>query len=217
METITSAELGRFLDVDASQVRKDFAAVGLSGMSRVGYDVCEVCRTIRRELGFDESYRAVLVGTGHLGAAILNYEGFERFGLNIVAAFDSDLGVVGDREGGLTIQSVHQLKPYIQEHRIPLAVLTTPGPVTQGVADLVVLGGVRAIWNFSPVRLTVPSSVLVRNEHISVGLAEISYHLRTQSEAAPEGSEEADLNVGESGAGATSETVGAASASLHGA
>lgn len=180
LDTITSAQLGRTLDVDPSQVRKDFAAVGLAGVSRVGYDVCEVCRTIRTVLGFDETYGAVLIGTGHLGGALLNYGGFERYGLRIVGAFDSDPDKIGQTEGEHTILSVHDLRAFIAEHEVPVAILTTPAEVSQGLADLVVLGGVRAIWNFSPTRVMVPEDVLVRNEHISVGLAEISFHLRSE-------------------------------------
>lgn len=179
VDTITSAQLGRMLDVDASQVRKDFAAIGLAGVSRVGYDVCEVCRTIRTTLGFNHHYHAVLVGVGHLGGALLNYGGFERYGLRIVAAFDADPDKVGQKEGDYTLLSVHDLRGFLEEHEIPVLILTTPVEVSQGLADLAVLAGVRAIWNFSPTRLSVPDDVLVRHEHISIGLAEISFHLRS--------------------------------------
>lgn len=179
VDTITSSQLGRVLDVDPSQVRKDFAAIGLAGVSRVGYDVCEVCRTIRTTLGFDEEYEAVLVGTGHLGGAILNYGGFERYGLRIVAAFDSDSEKIGEMEGGCVVQSVHGLRAYVEKNEIPVAILTTPSGVAQGLADLLVLAGIRSIWNFSPTRISVPDDVLIRNEHISLGLAEISFHLRS--------------------------------------
>lgn len=185
VDTVTSGHLGRMLDVDPSQVRKDFAAVGLAGVSRVGYDVCEVCRTIRTVLGFDSTYDAVLVGTGQLGGALLTYGGFDRYGLRIVAAFDADPAKVGTRKGGYRILSVHDLRSFIEEHEVSVAILTTPVDVAQGLAELAALAGVRAIWNFSPTRLSVPEGILVRNEHISLGLAEISFHLH-----------EADGNVG---------------------
>jgi len=175
--TVTSAQIGAALDVEPSQVRKDFGAVGLSGVSRVGYQVCDVCRAIRRELGFDEPYAAVLVGVGHLGSALLNYASFEQYGLVIVAAFDGDNDKVGEVVGDLAIRSVHTLKRFIEENEVSVAVLTTPVEVSQRLAELVVDAGVKAIWNFTPRRLTVPDDVLVRNEHISVGLAEIAYHL----------------------------------------
>lgn len=179
LQTITSGQLGMVLDVDASQVRKDFSAVGLVGVSRVGYDVCEVCRTIRSALGFDNAYEAVLVGAGHLGVALANYGGFERYGLRVVAAFDSNPELIGERIGKLTVKSVHDLKSFVEERRIPAAILTTPASVAQSLADLLVMAGVKALWNFTPTRLNVPDNVLARNEHISVGLAQISFHLNT--------------------------------------
>lgn len=176
--TITSGQLGEALDVDPSQVRKDFGAVGLAGVSRVGYDICEVCRTIRSVLGFDHTYAAVLVGTGHLGSALLAYGGFERYGLRFVAAFDADPAKVGHEVGGYAIQPIAHLRPFIERGGIQVAVLTTPAESSQRLADLVVRAGVKAIWNFSPTRLAVPDGVMARNEHISVGLAQIAYHLR---------------------------------------
>ena len=179
VDTVTSGQLGEALDVDPSQVRKDFAAIGLSGVSRVGYDVCEVCRTIRTVVGFDETYAAVLAGTGQLGGAIMSYPGFERYGLRIVAAFDADPETIGTEKGGLTVRSVHELREFIEEHQIPVLILTTPVDVAQKLAELGVMAGVRAVWNFTPTRLKLPDSILVRNEHISIGLAEISFHLHS--------------------------------------
>jgi len=177
LRNITSAELGAALDIDASQVRKDFAAVGLSGVTRVGYDAWEVCGAISNALGFDDPYPAVLVGVGHLGGALLNYAGFDTYGLRIVAAFDSDPEKVGQQVSGFTVQSVHGLKSFIESNEIPLVILTTPAAVAQGLADLAVVAGAKAIWNFTPARLKVPRGVLARNEFLSGGLAQIAYHL----------------------------------------
>jgi redox-sensing transcriptional repressor len=184
--TITSARIGAALDVDPSQVRKDFAAVGLVGMSRVGYDVCEVCRTIRTTLGFDRPYEAVLVGAGNLGRAILAYPEFQRYGLRIVAAFDPFK--VGRRIEGHTILPIRELSSFVASHGILLAILAIPRRAAQPLADLVVSCGVTAIWNFSPARLEVPRGVLARNERFSAGLGEVADHLRSTKVAreAPE-------------------------------
>ncbi len=177
LETITSAQLGAALDIDPTQVRKDFGAIGLMGISRVGYEVCEVCRAIRMVFGFDRPYSAVLVGAGHLGSALLAYTGFARFGLRIVAAFDNDPEKIGTEAAGITVQPMPAMKPFIRNHGIRMGILTTPVPVSQSVTDQLVASGVRAIWNFSPTRLNVAEGVLVRNEHISLGLAQLAYHL----------------------------------------
>jgi redox-sensing transcriptional repressor len=177
-QTITSAQVAEALDIDPTQVRKDFSAIGLLGMGRVGFDVCQVCRAIRLVLGFDQKHEAVLIGTGHLGGALLAYSGFARYGLHIVAAFDNDDRKIGGRVAGCVIKSMRSLKPFMRSREIRLAILTTPVEVSQKLTDRLVEAGVRAIWNFTPTRLVVPSGVLVRNEHISMGLSEIAYHLK---------------------------------------
>ena len=179
-KTVTSAQIATALDIDPTQVRKDFGAIGLLGMGRVGFDVCEVCTAIRRALGFDERLEAVLVGAGHLGGALVAYEHFTQYGLHIIAAFDSDKRKVGRSIGSLTVQATRALTPFVRRRGIRLAILTTPPEVAQKVADRLVNAGVKAIWNFAPTRLDLPAGVMVRNEHISLGLSEISYHLAEQ-------------------------------------
>ena len=179
IKVVTSAQIGDALDIDPTQVRKDLGAVGVIGMGRVGFDVCEVCRAVRTALGFDRDYEAVLIGTGHLGGALLAYSGFARYGLHIVAAFDREKRRIGSRIGGCTIKPMRALKPFIRAQKIRVALLTTPVEVSQEVTDRLVSAGVKAIWNFAPTSLVVPTGVLVRNEHISRGLSEIAYHLRS--------------------------------------
>ncbi len=178
VKTVTSAQIAKRLDIDPTQVRKDFSAIGLVGIGRVGFDIRAVCSMIRVVLGFDRDYEAVLVGTGHLGTALLAYSGFARYGLRIVAAFDNDQDRVGGEIADCTIRSTMLMKSCIEKNNIRLAILTTPAEVSQGLADRLVSAGIKAIWNFSPTRLTVPPDVLVRNEHISVGLSEIAHHLK---------------------------------------
>jgi redox-sensing transcriptional repressor len=177
VETITSAQLGTALDIDPTQVRKDFGSIGLMGISRVGYEICEVCRAIRTVFGFDRPYQAVLVGSGHLGKAILTYPGFSRYGLEIVAAFDNDPEKIGTEIAGLRVRGIGSLKPFVRKHDVRMAILTTPVSVSQVLTDRLVSAGVKAIWNFSPTRLSAPQDVLIRNQYISVGLAQLAYHL----------------------------------------
>jgi redox-sensing transcriptional repressor len=181
--TVTSARIGSALDIDPSQVRKDFGAVGLVGMSRVGYDVCEACRAIRTVVGFDRPYTGAIVGAGKLGGAILASPEFDRYGLRIVAAFDSDPFKWGRQIEGLRILPIKQLAHYLTEHQIRLVILTIPADAAQAVADLAVSCGVEAIWNFTPTRLSLPRGVLARNQRLSAGLADIAYHLKAPRRA----------------------------------
>ena len=178
VRTVTSAQIGEPLDIDPTQVRKDLSAIGVVGMGRVGFDVCEVCRAIRVALGFEARYEAVLIGAGHMGGALLAYSGFATYGLHIVAAFDNEKRKIGVTVGGCTVKPMRVLKPFVNRHKIRVAVLTTPAEVSQQITDRLVSAGVKAIWNFAPTSLAVPSGVLVRNEHISRGLSEITYHLK---------------------------------------
>lgn len=178
VNTVTSAQISEALDIDATQVRKDLSAIGLQGMGRVGFDTCEVCRAIRVTLGFDQQFETVLIGTGHLGVALLTYSGFDRYGLHIMAAFDSDPHKIGRKIAGYTVKSTRIMKPFIRRHKIRLAILTTPAEVSQKLTDRLVSVGVEAIWNFTPSRLVVPPGVLLRSEHISMGLSQIAYHLQ---------------------------------------
>jgi len=175
---VTSAQIGEGVDVDPTQVRKDLGAIGVLGIGRVGYYVCDVCQAIAQTIGFDRRYQAVLIGVGHLGSALLAYSGFARYGLEIVAAFDNDKRRIGTNVAGLTIKSMGSVKPFVTRHAIGLAILAIPDETAQKVADRLVAAGVKALWNFTPARLTAPDNILVRNEHISDGLAEIAHHLK---------------------------------------
>jgi redox-sensing transcriptional repressor len=179
---VTSAQIAAALDIDPTQVRKDLGSIGIVGMGRVGFETCEVCRSIRSALGFDQQIDGVLVGAGRLGSALLKYQGFSRYGLEIVAAFDADKKLIGRKVGACVIKPMQALRPFIEKHQIQLVILTTPAAVSQKLADRLVELPVKAIWNFSPVRLVVPPSILVRDEHISLGFAEIAHHLRILNE-----------------------------------
>ena len=177
--TVTSVQIAKALDIDATQVRKDFAAIGLTGMGRVGFDVHEVCCAIREVLGFDQRHEAVLIGTGHLGGVLLAYSGFARYGLHIMAAFDNDGRARRGKIAGYVVRPMKAMKPYVKRHRIRLAILAPPTEASEGLLDRLVSAGVNAIWNFTPTQVAGPPGVLVRNErHFSIGLSEIAYHLK---------------------------------------
>jgi redox-sensing transcriptional repressor len=175
--TVTSAEIAQALDIDATQVRKDLGAIGVRGRGRVGFTAAEALATIHEVLGFNHTHLAIVVGAGHLGGALIAYERFARYGLRIVAAFDNDPEKVGSEVAGCPVQHTRTMRTFISRHKIRLAILATPGHAAQKVADRLIAAGITAIWNFAPVRLTVPRGVCVRNEHMCLGLSQIAYHL----------------------------------------
>jgi redox-sensing transcriptional repressor len=179
VRTVTSAQIAKALHVHATQVRKDFAAVGLSGTGRVGFDVRKVRRAIRATLGLTRKHEAVLIGTGHLGGVLLTYSGFARYGLHIMAAFDDHRHASNGALIDHAVRPMKAMKPFIRRHKIRLTILAPPTEISEKLIEGLVSAGVKAIWNFTPAHMTGPAGILVRNErHFSVGLSEISYYLK---------------------------------------
>ena len=180
VEVVSSKELGGRLGIPPTQVRKDLSYYGEFGRRGVGYDVFDLKKSVGNILGVDKTWPAVLVGAGNLGRALVNYNGFSKMGLEIVAALDTDLDKIGNRIGTLEVESTKYLKEIVEEKEIPLGILTVPSEAAQNVADEMVEAGVKFIWNFAPARLYVPDDVTVRNEDLAVGIVSLIYHLSWQ-------------------------------------
>ena len=180
VETVSCTRIARALDLDPTQVRKDLAVTGITGKPKVGYDLIDLVRCIESFLGWNNVTEAFLVGTGNLGAALLGFDGFRRYGMRIVAAFDADEMKVGTVIHGCDVLHVSKLSDLSTRMSIQIGVLTTPAEVAQKTADAMVAGGIRAIWNFTPTHLEVPENVIVENQDLSVGLAVLSHRLYEQ-------------------------------------
>ena len=161
-------------------VRKDLAVTGVQGSPRRGFPVRELIAAIERFLGWDNQTKAVLVGVGNLGAALLGYGGFERLGLRIAGAFDNDPAKVGHWVSGRRVQPLDRIAPFVRRSEIVLGVLTVPAAVAQETADIMVRAGLRGLWNFTPVKLVLPDSVVTQKEDLAEGLAVLSHKLRHQ-------------------------------------
>ena len=179
--TISSAQIAELSNTDDTQVRKDFAAIGVKGRPRVGFVVSEVVHAICHALGFDITVSAVVIGAGRLGGAIAAYKGFNKQGLNIVAMFDIHPEKIGLIIADHVVQPLEQLDVIIKQHHVKLAIITVPAGAAQSIADRLVKSGIKAIWNFSPTSLNVSREIILRNERLAVGLAELSYHLKQDS------------------------------------
>jgi redox-sensing transcriptional repressor len=158
-------------------VRKDLAITGITGTPRIGFRVNELISAIELFLGWDIQTKAILVGTGILGTALLGYRGFENFGLQIIAAFDSDPRKVGRWLKGRRVQALEQLVKFARHNRITLGVLTVPGDAAQEVANLIARAGIRGIWNFTPTKLELPGDIVTQKEDLAEGLAVLSHRL----------------------------------------
>lgn len=177
MPIISSDELGRRLDITPEQIRKDLATFGQFGRKGIGYDVSELKERISNILGLHNHWRLAIVGVGHLGGALANYVNFASLGFSVVALLDSNKKIVGTTVNGIKVNSVSRMKKVIAESASDIGVITVPAAEAQGVADMLVAAGVKGIWNFAPIKLSVPTTVPLVNEDLSVGLSALSYHM----------------------------------------
>lgn len=182
-DIVATPELAKYMQCSEIAVRKDLAITGAAGQPGVGYRIKEVIDAILAYLHWDQPHEAVLAGAGSLGAALIGYEGFAEYGLDIIAAFDSDPAKIGGTVRGRQIFDVSRLPELCSRLQVELGIICVPAQYAQEVADLMVRGGVRAIWSFSNVQLTVPEGVAVQREVIAGGLAELSVKLRSGSGA----------------------------------
>lgn len=183
VETISAPAMASHFAFHEIQIRKDLAAVSsTSGRPRAGFVVKDLIWDMEQYLGYHNTNEAVLVGVGHLGRALLSYNGFINKGLSIVAAFDQDSSVIGTKIGDKLVLSSDKICDLCNRMNIQIGIITVPANQAQTVCDQLVDGGVRGIWNFAPIHLNVPDHVLVQNENMAASLALLSKHLGKQIE-----------------------------------
>ncbi len=175
---LSSSELGERCGVPAVQVRKDLSYLSQKGRSGVGYNVADLVAHLEAYLGLANEKDAALVGVGSLGRALALYPGFGSYGLQIVTLFDNDPLKVGSEVGGRTVFSVDRLTNLVRRLGIRIGIITTPAAVAQAVAEEMVAGDIKAIWNFAPVLLDVPDDIFVKQEDLAASLAVLSHHIR---------------------------------------
>ena len=176
---ISATALANALGMGEVQVRKDLAMVYDGGRPKIGYQRESLIDDIEQFLGYDNTTDAVLIGAGKLGQALMGYKGFDEYGLNILAAFDANPKM--DRtEEGKPIYPISKLTQYCRSHKVLMGIITVPAESAQEVADQLIAGGIKAIWNFAPAHLDVPSNILVQYENMATSLAVLSVHLQAQ-------------------------------------
>ena len=180
---ISATAIADALKLNNVQVRKDLAAISSSGRPKVGYKTSDLITEIEDFLGYNKQTRAVLVGAGKLGKALLDYDGFKEYGLDIMAAFDSNLDVIDVDNPKRPILPLEALQKYCHLKGIEIGIITVPARSAQQVCDLLVKCGIMAIWNFAPVHLIVPEQVLLQNENMASSLAVLSTQLNYQLHA----------------------------------
>lgn len=180
VEEISSSEMAGIIGIKPTQLRQDFFTLGGFGRQGKKYNVQFLIQRLSEVLALQDPQEMVLAGAGHLGQAIANYAGFERFNLRLKGIFDVNPKLVGLRVRGIEIQDMDRMQDFIRKHKLLLGVICTPHEAAQAVCDRMTDAGVRAIWNFSPENVIVPEGVVVQNENLSVGIMNLSYRLNRE-------------------------------------
>ncbi len=176
---ISATALANALGMGEVQVRKDLAQISTGGKPKLGYVRERLMDDIEQFLGYDNTTDAVLIGAGKLGQALCGYTGFAAYGLNILAAFDA-FPSAENTASGKPIYPMDRLEQFCKINKVRMGIITVPSAQAQQVCNQLIDCGIRAIWNFAPIHLDVPSHILVQNEDMATSLAVLSMHLQAQ-------------------------------------
>lgn len=168
---VSSTQISKQINIDASQIAKDLSYVKISGRTRVGYEIDALIEVLERFLGFTDMHKAFLFGVGSLGGALLRDTGLRHFGLEIVGAFDVNPDLVGTSINGIPIYHSDEFEEKMKSCGVHIGVLTVPINIAQEITDKMVAGGIKAVWNFTPFRIRVPEQIVVQNTSLYAHLA----------------------------------------------
>ncbi len=178
VERISSSAMSKGMLLNASQIRRDLNCFGGFGQQGYGYSVKNLRHEIMKILGIDQSYNVVIIGSGNIGQALAYYKNFALEGYQIKAIFDVDSNRIGKSLNGIKVKNMSELEKYLSEEDIAIGILATPRGAAQDVAEQLVRGGVKGIWNFAPIDVKVGEQAYVENVHLSDGLYVLSYYMQ---------------------------------------
>lgn len=169
---ISATTIAGVLKLGEVQVRKDLGAVSGAGRPKTGYNRVLLIETLEEFLGYNKVKKAVIFGAGKLGEALMSYGGFDDYGLKIVAAFD--IKNIGTSSSGKPVYPLESFPAFCKQENISIGIITVPQSAAQSVCDIICENGIKAVWNFAPVQLDVPSDVIIHEENMAASLALLS-------------------------------------------
>ncbi len=174
---VSSRQLSTKMKASASQIRQDLNCFGGFGQQGYGYNVEYLYKEIGKILGLTTKRTMVIAGTGNLGRSIAGYGNFSKRGFILKGLFDVNEKIVGTTFNGITIMHVEKIEEFVRRNKIDIGVLTMPKSNAQQVADMMIAGGVKGIWNFSHTDIEAPEGVIVENVHLSDSLMTLSCNI----------------------------------------
>ena len=179
IEYVSSTQISKDINVDASQIAKDLSFLNIKGKTRIGYEVKSLAKELEDFLGFKRVHNTFMMGVGSLGAALIQDSGLSQYGLRIVAAFHVNPLRIGTSICGVPIFHVSELKMRQQELNAEIGVLAVPVENAQEATDVMINGGIKAIWNFTPFRIKAPENIVIQNTSIYAHLAVMYNRMNT--------------------------------------
>lgn len=176
---VFSDNLADAADVTPSQVRKDFSQFGIIGNKKGGYLIDELFLQINRILGKNIVHKVVIVGVGNLGTALLHYKGFEKEGIKIIAAFDSDLTKV-NQESTIPIYNLEELPGFIKKNKVEIGIIAVPDNAAGQIKDILIAAGVKGILNFASIRLKSTPFCVINNVNLVFELENLIYFINQE-------------------------------------
>lgn len=170
-EYVSSTQIAKEINVDASQIAKELSFINISGKTRVGYEVNSLVDVLENFLGFTAVHKAFIFGVGSLGAALLQDSGLSQYGLKVVAGFDVRSDIIGKEVNGIPVFHISELSRKQKEYGAQIGILTVPVDKAQSTTEMMIEGGMKAVWNFTPYRIRVPKNIVIQNTSIYAHLA----------------------------------------------
>lgn len=174
---ISSKDLSKRMGVTASQIRQDLNNFGCFGQQGYGYNTELLYGEIKKILGLEKQYSMIIIGAGNIGQALVNHISFQKRGFNFTAVFDVNPKLIGLTIQGIEVFGANFLSDYLSSTHVDIAVLSLPGNSASDIAQKVIAGGVKGIWNFSNIDIKAPDDVKVENVHLMDSLMTLSYKL----------------------------------------
>ncbi|MFW6295409.1 MAG: redox-sensing transcriptional repressor Rex [Halanaerobium sp.] len=173
-EYISSEELSQLTGFSSSLIRKDLNYFGTFGRKSYGYDIFCLFQQLNIIMGFNYQKNLIVIGAGHLGQALAYNKGYEERGYKLKGIFDKNPNLIGLYLNDIKVRPVREMDEFVKKENIDIAALTVPGGAAQNITDRLVAAGIKGIWDFTEVPLTVPKDVLLEEQNINEGLCKLS-------------------------------------------
>lgn len=176
VEIVSSREISDETGFTAEQIRKDLAFFGAFGTRGTGYNTGYLRDKILKIIGLDQKTNIIVVGAGHLGIALTRYNITKNPYVNVVAVFDIDPDIIGEKIIDVEVMDISKIKDVSLKHDVKVALLTVPSEQAQIAAEEVIKSGITVIFNFALSKLHVPDNVYIHNADLSIELQSLIYY-----------------------------------------